>query len=184
MVNNVKIGITGLPGSGKTATLRRVLQMLTSENDVTVGGIIDEKVTDESGRKKCGMKVTDLQTEEFEIFARPDIQSKIMVGSLGVDLALFESISIKAIKNACEQCDIIVIDEVGKIEVESQAFMDAVNDALEIDKPMLITLHKKSRNPLLQEIRRRNDVRILEVTATNRNILPFKIVSLMKGENE
>ena len=118
------------------------------------------------------------------MFARPDIESKIMVGTLGVDLALFESISIVAIKNACEQCDIVVIDEVGKVEVESQAFMDAVNEALEVDKPMLITLHKKSRNPLLQEIRRRNDVRILEVTPTNRNILPFKIVSLMKGENE
>ncbi len=60
MVNNIKIGITGLPGSGKTATLRRVIQMLTNDGDVNVGGIIDEKVTDESGRKKVGMKVTDL----------------------------------------------------------------------------------------------------------------------------
>ena len=105
-----------------------------------------------------------------------------MVGTLGVDLALFESVSISAIKTACEQCDIVIIDEVGKVEVESQAFVDAVNDALDIDKPMIITLHKKSRNPLLQDIRRRDDVRILEVTPTNRNILPFKIVSLMKGE--
>lgn len=29
MVNNIKIGITGLPNSGKTATLKRVIQMLT-----------------------------------------------------------------------------------------------------------------------------------------------------------
>ncbi|MBE6526250.1 MAG: NTPase [Thermoplasmata archaeon] len=182
MVNNVKIGITGLPGAGKTFTLRRVIEMLTNDGKLTIGGIIDEKVTDETGRKKVGLKVTNLQTNESEIFAGPDIESKIMVGSLGVDLALFESVSIAAIKNACEQCDIVIIDEVGKVEVESQAFVDAVNEALDIDKPMIITLHKKSRNPLLQDIRRRDDVRILEVTPTNRNILPFKIVSLMKGE--
>ena len=182
MVNNVKIGITGLPGAGKTYTLRKVIEMLTSDGKLTVGGMIDEKVADDSGRKKVGMKVTDLLTNESAVFARPDIESKIMIGTLGVDLALFESVSIAAIKNACEQCDIVIIDEVGKVEVESQAFVDAVNEALDVDKPMIITLHKKSRNPLLQDIRRRDDVRILEVTPTNRNILPFKIVSLMKGE--
>ncbi len=182
MVNNVKIGITGLPGAGKTYTLRKVIEMLTSDGKITIGGIIDEKVADETGRKKVGIKVTNLLTNEHEVFARPDIESKIMVGTLGVDLALFESVSIAAIKSACEQCDIVVIDEVGKVEVESQAFVDAVNEALDVDKPMIITLHKKSRNPLLQDIRRRDDVRILEVTPTNRNILPFKIVALMKGE--
>ena len=90
---------------------------------------------------------------------------------------------MKAIKEAVEKCDIIVIDEVGKMEVESEAFVEAVKESLEADKPMIITLHKKSRNPLLQDIRRRDDVRILEVTPTNRNILPYKIVRLMHGEN-
>jgi nucleoside-triphosphatase len=58
----------------------------------------------------------------------------------------------------------------------------AVKDAMEVDKPMILTLHKKSRNPLLQDIRRRDDVRILEVTPINRNLLPYKIIKLMKGE--
>src|SRR2546425_158554 len=77
---------------------------------------------------------------------------------------------------------VIVIDEVGKMEVESPNFVLAVKDALDADKPLLLTLHKKSRNPLLQDIRRRDDVRILEVTMVNRNLLPYKIVKLMKGE--
>ena len=68
------------------------------------------------------------------------------------------------------------------MEVESEAFVKAVREALEVDKPMIITLHKKSRNPLLQDIRRRDDVRILEVTQTNRNLLPYKVKSLMNGE--
>ncbi|HNU36445.1 MAG TPA: nucleoside-triphosphatase, partial [Methanomassiliicoccales archaeon] len=72
--------------------------------------------------------------------------------------------------------------EVGKIEVESDKFRDAVKEALKTEKPMLLTLHKKSRNPLLQDIRRRDDVRILEVTPINRNLLPYKIMKLMKGE--
>ena len=106
-----------------------------------------------------------------------------MVGKIGVDLSKLEEIGVKAIRDACQKCDIIVIDEVGKMEVESQLFIDAVKEALDADKPMIITLHKKSRNPLLQDIRRRDDVRILEVTPTNRNILPYKIVRLMSGES-
>lgn len=179
MVNNIKIGITGLPNSGKTYALRHVIEMLSKKN-VEIGGMIDEKIKE--GRRSTGMKVTNIATGEFVEFANPEIESKITIGSLGVDLSLFESIAIEAIKDACENCDVIVIDEIGKVEVESKAFVDVVKDALDEDKPMIITLHKKSRNPLLQDIRRRDDVRILDITPTNRNLLPYKIMTLMTGE--
>src|SRR5712691_8041088 len=117
----LKIGITGLPGAGKTYCLLKVIEML-------------------------------------------------------------EEVGVNALRGATANADVIVIDEVGKMEVESPNFVLAVKDALEADKPLLLTLHKKSRNPLLQDIRRRDDVRILEVTMVNRNLLPYKIVKLMKGE--
>ena len=122
-------------------------------------------------------------TGDTETFALNTIESKIMVGKIGVDISKLESVGVSAIKQACEECDIIIIDEVGKIEVESELFCQVVKDALDVDKPMILTLHKKSRNPLLQDIRRRDDVRILEVTPTNRALLPHKIVRLMNGEN-
>ena len=70
------------------------------------------------------------------------------------------------------------------MEVESPNFIAAVKEALEADKPLILTLHKKSRNPLLQDIRRRDDLRILEVTQVNRNLLPYKIVKLLKEESD
>lgn len=180
MITDIKIGITGLPGSGKTYALLRVIEMLQDE-ELSIGGMIDEPVGD--GRHKTGFTVRDLLTGRTEVFASTEIESKLMVGKIGVDLSKLEEVGVTAIREACESCDIIVIDEVGKMEVESQAFIDAVKEALDAEKPMIITLHKKSRNPLLQDIRRRDDVRILEVTPTNRNILPYKIIRLMNGEN-
>ncbi len=180
MITDIKIGITGLPGSGKTYALLRVIEML-KEEELSIGGMVDEPIED--GRKKTGFTVRNLLTDEKAVFAGTDIESKIVVGKMGVDLSKLEEVGVKALKDAIEQCDIIVIDEVGKMEVESEAFVNAVKETLEADKPMIITLHKKSRNPLLQDIRRRDDVRILEVTPTNRNILPYKIVRLMHGEN-
>jgi len=180
MVTSIKIGITGLPGAGKTNALLRVIEMLSSD-EIKIGGMIDEPIVD--GRKRIGFTVRNIMTGETLTFAHTSIESKIMVGKLGVDISKLEEIGVKAIMDACTDCDIIVIDEVGKMEVESQAFIDAVKFALDVDKPMIITLHKKSRNPLLQDIRRRDDVRILEVTPTNRNLLPHKILRLMNGEN-
>ena len=73
----------------------------------------------------------------------------------------------------------LVIDEIGKFSVESEAFVQAVRSALEVDMPTLLTLHKKSRHPLLQDIRRRDDGRILEVTGES-SALPYKIHKLMR----
>ncbi|MDN5357028.1 MAG: nucleoside-triphosphatase [Candidatus Methanomethylophilaceae archaeon] len=180
MAHEIKIGITGLPGSGKTYVLLKVIEML-NDSDLHIGGMINEPIED--GRHKTGCSVRNIMTGETEVFASTEIESRIMVGKLGVDIEALEKVGVNAIRRACEDCDIIVIDEVGKLEVECPAFIDAVKDALDVGKPMIITLHKKSRNPLLQDIRRRDDVRILEVTPTNRNLLPYKIMHLMSGED-
>src|SRR6266568_2870785 len=136
----LKIGITGLPGAGKTYCLLKVIEMLEGDG-LKVGGMITEPIVKRNRR-----------------------------------------VGFNALRSATANADVIVIDEVGKMEVESPNFVQSVKDALDADKPLLLTLHKKSRNPLLQDIRRRDDVRILEVTMVNRNLLPYKIVKLMKGE--
>ena len=87
---------------------------------------------------------------------------------------------VPAIMDSVGNCEILVIDEVGKFTVESEGFVKAVRVALEHDKPTLLTLHKKSRHPLLQDIRRRDDARILEVTPVNRSLLPYKIHKLIQ----
>ena len=179
LMNNIKIGITGLPCSGKTQTLIKVIEML-EESGMKVGGMITEPVIEKD--RRTGFYVLDWRTKKRGVLASADIQSKFMFGKFGIDLEVLESIGVNALVEACRESDVIVIDEVGKIEVESDKFVKAVKDALEVEKPILLTLHKKSRNPLLQDIRRRDDVRILEVTPVNRNLLPYKIMKLVKGE--
>jgi len=178
-MNNIKIGITGLPGAGKTHALIKVIEMLEAE-EIIVGGMITEPIIEDN--RRVGFSVMDWRTKQKSVLAHTEIQSKFMVGKFGVDLTILESVGVAALMCACEEANVIVIDEVGKMEVESEKFVGAVKFALDVEKPMLLTLHKKSRNPLLQDIRRRDDVRILEVTPINRNLLPYKIMKLMKGE--
>lgn len=179
MSKKIKIGITGLPGAGKTHALRKVVDMLELE-DIKVGGMITDSINE--GGKKVGFMVQDLLTKEEGVLARTDLKSDVRFLEYGIDMSALDGIGVKAIQRSVDHADVIVIDEVGKLEVESKNFIEAVKDALEADKPLLLTLHKKSRNPLLQDIRRRDDVRILEVTPINKNILPYKIIPLIKEE--
>ncbi len=179
MGESLKIGITGLPGAGKTQALLKVIEMLEADGR-KVGGMITEPIMKRGHRE--GFYVMDWASKERKVFASKDIVSKVTVGRYGVDVTALDDVGVKALQHATANCDVIVIDEVGKMEVESDGFVKAVKDALDADKPLLLTLHKKSRNPLLQDIRRRDDIRILEVTQVNRNLLPYKIVKLLKGE--
>ena len=175
----IKIGITGLPNAGKTQALIKVIEML-EESEQSVGGMITEPITKKN--RRLGFYIVDWMTKEKDVLAHVDFDSKVIVGRYKVNIDALERIGVNAIENAGAECDIIIIDEVGRMEVESERFVDAVKKILEEDKPIILTLHKKSRNPLLQDIRRRDDVRILEVTPINRNLLPYKIIKLMKGD--
>ena len=186
-----KIGITGLPRSGKSAVMQKVVSMLSDErveemrargDDVEaaklLGGMRCEPLVEDGER--VGFKCINYQTGEEAVMAHKKIDSRPRVLGYGIDPEALDRVAVPAIREAMEEYEVIVIDEIGKFSVESEAFVEIVRKAMEVDKPTLVTLHKKSRHPLLQDIRRRDDARILEVTPVNRALLPYKIHKLMR----
>ena len=186
-----KIGVTGLPRSGKSAVMEKVVSMLSEErrdemrargDDVAaaklLGGMRCEPVVDNCER--VGFKCINFQTGEEAVMAHKSIDSRTRVLGYGIDPEALDRVAVPAIQEAMDDYEVLVIDEIGKFSVESEAFVEVVRKAMEIDKPTLLTLHKKSRHPLLQDIRRRDDARILEVTPVNRALLPYKIHKLIR----
>lgn len=179
-MENIRVGIAGLPGSGKTQVLLRVIEMLRDE-ELTIGGMITEPIIE--GHRRVGFNVVNWMTGEKKVFAHVNFDTGVMVDKYEVDLEALDSVGVAAINKAIkDEVDLIVIDEIGKMEMESEKFNDAVREALDTDIAMMMTIHKKSRNPLLQDIRRRDDIRMLEVTPINKNLLPYKISRIMHGE--
>ncbi len=186
-----KIGITGLPRSGKSAVLEKVVSMLIDErrqemrsrNEETagrpiVGGMKTRTILEDGQR--VGFECVDIVTEESAVMAHRDIDSRTRILGYGIDPTALDEIGVAAIQRTMDECEILVVDEIGKYSVESEAFVEIVREALEKDMPTILTLHKKSRHPLLQDIRRRDDARILEVTPVNRALLPYKIHKLVR----
>lgn len=174
-----KVALSGSEGVGKTEVLKKVIEILEKEGHV-VGGIITEK--EYEGKEPIGLRVIDWHSKNSIIFAHKSINSRIRVGKFGVDIKAFDQIAIPALQWAKDNAEIIVIDEIGKVEQESKQYTELVKEILDMDKMLIVTIHKKGRNPLLQEVKKRDDMRNLEINPINRNVLVFKIVNIIKGE--
>jgi len=85
----VKIGITGLPGSGKTQTLLRIIQLLEQEG-VKVGGMVTEPIVEK--QRRTGFQITNWMTKEHEVFAHEGMKSRVRSGRYGVNLAALDGL--------------------------------------------------------------------------------------------
>jgi nucleoside-triphosphatase len=97
------------------------------------------------------------------------------VGRYGVDVDAFDEIAIPSLERALEREELIVIDEIGKMELFSRRFRSLIRRILASDERILGVIHQKT-DPFTQRIREWQAVEILTVTETNRNVLPSLIL--------
>src|SRR2546428_12613263 len=105
----LKIGITGLPGAGKTYCLLKVIEMLEGDG-LKVGGMITEPIVKRNRRE--GFYVMDWATKEKRGFASREITSKTMLGRYGVDTSALEEVGGNARRGGSAYAGIILIVEV------------------------------------------------------------------------
>lgn len=125
---------------------------------------------------RIGFKIIDLLNNVEGILAHVNYRSGPQIGKYRVCLEDLKGVGAKAILDACEKADVIVIDEVGPMELYSEPFKESVLRALKSGKIVLGTIHWRVKTPFTEMIRRREDVEIIEVRYENRNSLP-RIIS-------
>jgi nucleoside-triphosphatase len=92
----------------------------------------------------------------------------VRVGRYGVDVEALERVGLEAVRRALETGRVVVIDEIGKMEMASPAFCEIVARALDSPSPVLATIHAHP-HPFTDAIKRRPDVRLFELTPANRD---------------
>jgi nucleoside-triphosphatase len=76
------------------------------------------------------------------------------VGKYRVNLNDIAEIGAKAIVEATERAELIVIDEIGPMELISPDFRRAVDRCLESGRPILAVVHEDMRDPLAERFDR------------------------------
>lgn len=134
----MKIFISGPPKSGKSTLVTRTISVLKNRG-LKVGGIITPEVKRDG--KRIGFRVRDILTGR-EGWLASTTGRGIPFGRYIVHVGEFEEIAIPALESALKSCDIIVVDEVGKMEFLSEKFKEILYTLLNSEKPLLITLHR------------------------------------------
>ena len=170
----MKVLITGKPGSGKTTLLKRLAGRLGERG----GGMITGEIR-EQGRR-VGFYIEDLNSGRREIFAHINFPKNYRVGKYGVNLKILDEIGVESIRHALRQREFVLIDEIGPMELYSQAFIQAVEDAFSSQKNVVATIHFKSQHPLVLRLKGMSGVRLLTISQENRDEVFNKILEMIE----
>jgi len=105
--------------------------------------------------------------------AHQDIKSNFHIRRYGVSIENIETIAVPAI--APVNRNIIILDEIGKMECFSEVFRQAAITALDSDNIVIGTI-TLGGDDFIQGIKERDDLEIHEVTPENRDSLPDVIL--------
>ena len=158
-----KVLLTGRPGCGKTTLVKRVVNELA----VPAGGFYTEEIREHGGR--VGFKLATLDGKDA-VLAHVDFKTRQRLGKYGLDLSALETVSIEALRRAVRARQLVVIDEIGPMEIRSAVFRDVVDDVLDSPEPsgILATITARSL-PFTDAIKKRPDVTLVEVRLDNRD---------------
>jgi nucleoside-triphosphatase len=159
-----RVLLEGRPGSGKTTLARRIVAALR-ERGAPLAGFTTEELREEG--RRVGFAVETVAGAR-DVLAHVDLPGPPRVGKYGVDLAAFERIAVPALDPSA--AGVIVIDELGKMELASRAFRDAVEQLFDADVGVVATVHV-FRHPLTDALKGRRGVELLGVTPASRDEL-------------
>ncbi len=130
------IFITGPPRSGKSTLIGEMID----ENDLEVEGLRTPDIRQDGKRR--GFKLLDIKSGEEGILAHVDIEKGPRVGKYRVNMDDLEEFTRSTLTEISDGCDVVVIDEIGTMELYSTEFEEAVKSLLKSDLPVLSVLHR------------------------------------------
>jgi nucleoside-triphosphatase len=158
MIMKKNILLTGKPGVGKTTMIKNIIEVIDKGK---IAGFYTQEIREAD--KRIGFMIIGLGGDRG-IMAHVNIKSKYRVGRYGVDIVVFEDIAMKELS---QQKEIIIIDEIGKMELFSDRFKQVVISLLNNKSKVVIGTIGKISNTFIERIKHREDTTIIEITREN-----------------
>ncbi len=165
-----------MPGTGKTTIIKEVL----SRSERSAGGFYTEEIRTQGMRQ--GFQIVTLDGETTTL-AHIHIHGPYRVSKYGVDLSELERVAVPAIERAIRSHDIVVIDEIGKMELFSSAFRITALEAIESGKLVLGTIMLKP-HPWADKIKHHPAVELILVDRSNRQEILRQLLQWIRFHQE
>ena len=161
--------LTGRPGIGKTTVIKAVAESLGEK----AGGFYTEEIRGPGGRKGFCLVALD---GDKTIMAHVDLRGRgrPRVGRYGVDVEAIERVGVAALRQAMQKGQIVVVDEIGKMELFCGPFKNVVLQATGGSHTVIATVMAQP-NPWVDSLRMMPSTTRWEVTAKNRDKMDARV---------
>ena len=164
--------LTGPPRSGKSTLIEAVIGRIKEP----VTGFFTREVRE--GGERVGFSINTVEGREG-ILAHKSVRSRYRVGRYGVNLKDIEDIAVPAMIPSMHE-EIVVIDEIGKMECFSRLFRETLSQVLDSSNRVLGSIALRG-DAFIEAIKLREDVMVVEVTSQNRAILVSQLLDTLKA---
>lgn len=151
--------VAGTVGVGKTTLIKETVLPYAEE----VGGFYTEEIKKNGKRQGFLLKTFDGKEGTFAWKGR---KNRTKFGKYGIDLEILESIGVHAMHEALHSKKIVIIDEIGSMEMLSSAFHDILMQCIFSQKYVLATIRFKSQ-PFSADLERLPSERTLHLSREN-----------------
>jgi nucleoside-triphosphatase len=165
--------LTGRPGTGKTSLIKQAVAEVT----IKAGGFYTEEIRSQGIRQGFRLVALDGQST---ILAHIEIQSPYHVGKYGVDINALDRVGVSALKQAAQQCELVIIDEIGRMELFSTNFREVVLQIIDSGRRLLGTI-MLNPNPWADAIKRYPQVELVPVNRNNYNQVLAELQQWLKA---
>jgi len=167
-----RILLTGPPQCGKTTVVQKVVAGFPGK----AAGFYTREVR-KNGRR-LGFEIVTLNGDAA-LLSHVAFSGPCRVGKYGVNLENFHRVALPALEVG-PGIDLIVVDEVGKMECFSARFVAALESLWRQPVPLLVTVAAKGGG-YIAAIKAKPDKTLITVSTANRDELPAHILKLLAG---
>ncbi|MFA6095558.1 MAG: nucleoside-triphosphatase [Candidatus Paceibacterota bacterium] len=151
--------ITGQPKAGKSFLLKKLVAGVPDK----VGFVTNEVLRD--GRR-AGFEV-ESHTGQKAMLSHVDFKTERKVSKYFVDIEDFESLLSRT--GSFGRDDLLYIDEIGEMQLFSEKFRGQVSEFLDSENICLATLSSVYEDDFIRDIKKRQDIVLVEISPENRD---------------
>jgi nucleoside-triphosphatase len=165
--------ITGPPGVGKTTLIRELCDAL---RPACPAGFYTQEIRRQGVR--TGFELISLDGRRG-VLAHVDTAGPARVGRYGVDVVGFERF-LETIDFFAKRHQLVIVDEIGKMECFSAEFRALLGKLLDSEKPVVATIALKGGG-IIEQTKRRSDVTLFNITRRNRERLLSELLAALQN---
>jgi nucleoside-triphosphatase THEP1 len=162
--------VTGPPRCGKSTLIEAVVSSI----DLPLSGFFTREIR-ESGRR-TGFKIITLEGRQG-VLAHERGKGKVRLGKYRVNLKDMDEIAVPSIVPSRPD-QIIVIDEIGRMECFSARFRETLLQTLDSPNKIIGSIALKGGD-FITAIKKRPDVELIHVSEENRDHLPASLIETL-----